>query len=333
MDAKITKKRLGHMLSYDWIKMIALAVAMILVWSLVFSCASTKITPAQEFYVYNYAGTYTGNGYSGFLKDLKKDGGLSYDVLEVNSFDLTSAGNEMNTVLEARLQTNQGDIMFAQKLADEKAEYPTDGEETYHPNALQKFLTAYPSTVMEIADEKTGLLARMNAYLSPFFEGELTSESATLKDEVVESEFLARVKRLKDKRFRSDKQKKSGVEQEKERILTLRKNYIDFLSYVEEDIIRLEEVEFYAYNYDGTYVKRSGTYAVNLAPVKEGKDYKELQNVVYGYKKVTEEEVTKDVRTSEDMCVMLLDVAGSKYEYSIYETISFVCKIVEGYLL
>ena len=45
MDAKITKKRLNILLSYDWIKIILLAVAAILVWSLIFTMTATRVTP------------------------------------------------------------------------------------------------------------------------------------------------------------------------------------------------------------------------------------------------------------------------------------------------
>ena len=54
MDAKITKQRLGRLLSYDWIKIIALAVAAIVVWSLIFTMTATRITAAQQFSVFNY---------------------------------------------------------------------------------------------------------------------------------------------------------------------------------------------------------------------------------------------------------------------------------------
>ena len=53
---KITKKRLNILLSYDWIKIILLAVAAILVWSLIFTMTATRVTPAQNFTIFNYTG-------------------------------------------------------------------------------------------------------------------------------------------------------------------------------------------------------------------------------------------------------------------------------------
>ena len=52
MDARITKKRVGHMLSYDWIKIIAIAAAAIVLWSLLFTMTATRATVGQTFYLY-----------------------------------------------------------------------------------------------------------------------------------------------------------------------------------------------------------------------------------------------------------------------------------------
>ena len=37
MDAKITKTRLAQMLSYDWLKIVGCALAVIFVWVLIFT--------------------------------------------------------------------------------------------------------------------------------------------------------------------------------------------------------------------------------------------------------------------------------------------------------
>ena len=56
MDAKITKLRLSRMLSYDWLKIIGAAAAVIIVWVLIFTMTATRITSAQTFTVHNYLG-------------------------------------------------------------------------------------------------------------------------------------------------------------------------------------------------------------------------------------------------------------------------------------
>ena len=42
LDAKITKKRLGTMLSYDWGKMLLAILSFILVWAIVFSSSAAR---------------------------------------------------------------------------------------------------------------------------------------------------------------------------------------------------------------------------------------------------------------------------------------------------
>lgn len=333
MDAKITKKRLGHMLSYDWIKIVALVAALIVGWWFIFSATSTKITPAQEFTIFNYTGTYSGERYSALVQGVQKDDVFSYDILKVNAFDVTGGKAETETVLSTRLQTDEGDILFAanttEGVDEETMKYPTDTDETYTPTYLQQFLTTHYYAAAELADSETGLIARMNAYLSPFFVGGLT-EDAPVDESAVKTAFHKRIKQLNDKRFKTDKQKAKGLHQEIERIEKLRESYFAFLDYLDRGVIRLEETSYYLRYYDGKVVKRTGAFAVNLSPDKENET---LKNVAYYYKTETDDDgFTHSVKSTENMCVVLLDVVGEKYDYSVYETVSFLCYLVEHYV-
>ena len=80
MDAKITKKRLEHLLSYDWVKIMFTAVAFVMIWVLVFLLTATKVTSTERFVVNNYLGVHYG-------KDAKIYGGYSYGVLEAEVVD------------------------------------------------------------------------------------------------------------------------------------------------------------------------------------------------------------------------------------------------------
>ena len=48
MDAKITKQRLGLLLSYDWIKIIGICAAAVLVWALLFTTMATRATTSKR---------------------------------------------------------------------------------------------------------------------------------------------------------------------------------------------------------------------------------------------------------------------------------------------
>ena len=80
MDAKITKQRLSHLLSYDWLKIVGLIAVAILVWSLIFTMTATRITAAQQFTVINYTGNaaLTGREFSTTFQKFHRDGVFSY---------------------------------------------------------------------------------------------------------------------------------------------------------------------------------------------------------------------------------------------------------------
>ena len=56
MDAKITKSRLGLLLSYDWIKIVGICTAVVLLWLLIFTMTATRATTGQSFELYAYGG-------------------------------------------------------------------------------------------------------------------------------------------------------------------------------------------------------------------------------------------------------------------------------------
>ena len=61
MDAKITKKRLSEMLQYDWIKILGVIVAAIIVWELIFTMTAVRVSNGQNFKIYYYP-TLSANG-------------------------------------------------------------------------------------------------------------------------------------------------------------------------------------------------------------------------------------------------------------------------------
>ena len=89
MDAKITKKRLGLLLSYDWLKILGICVAAVLLWSLLFTTMATRATNGQRFEMYLYPGVRFANSVDvSSLHERDKNDVLSYDVLDVSSVSL-----------------------------------------------------------------------------------------------------------------------------------------------------------------------------------------------------------------------------------------------------
>ena len=117
MDASINKTRLGHLLSYDWIKILLVAVAAILVWSLVFTMTATRITTTQMYSVVNFYGSYFGNGLNNF--STYANSVFSYEVLESSMVDVQAGGDEyVSTLLETRFVTGEGDVLFVSNTND-----------------------------------------------------------------------------------------------------------------------------------------------------------------------------------------------------------------------
>ena len=71
------------MLSYDWIKIIGIIVAICIVWSLVFTMTATQITTTQKFYVYNYLGNNAFDDPFRKLYDQTHKNEFSYEIIEI----------------------------------------------------------------------------------------------------------------------------------------------------------------------------------------------------------------------------------------------------------
>ena len=168
MDAKITKKRLSRLLSYDWIKIVALAVAAIVVWSLIFTMTATRITPAQQFTVFNYySNNALGNGFYNVYDKTFLDGKFSYEVIETNVNDLTTGGRDYaGTLLEARLGTDEGDVMFIPNINDPstKVEPTVEGGEPTNTTYMQGFFNNWYYYIADVDEYLNGMRAYLSAY-------------------------------------------------------------------------------------------------------------------------------------------------------------------------
>ena len=207
MDNKITKRRLSEFLSYEWIMMIIISVVAIIVWELIFTMTSVRLTVGQQFKYYYDQGIYSDTDASLYtlFPEYKT---FSYDVLEINSESL----NEDYNVLSARLSIQEGDVIITSG-AEPKEE---DKDKNVRVKGLVDGYKMY---------DYGRLLTDAEKYLAQFLKDGLTAETANVADSnnldtaKIESVFRERMK--KDNRFRSEEQKKEGVKQEVERIFRL----------------------------------------------------------------------------------------------------------------
>lgn len=329
MDARITKKRLNLLLSYDWIKIIAVIVAAIVVWSLVFTTAATRITPAQQFTIFNYSGTKTTTRFSNLPNALEKANTFSYDVLDVVMNDVTAGDDQAETLVQTRLMTNEGDALFASGVTkNESMKYKDDQGNEFFPTYLEQFLTIYSYCVTPIYGEN-GYLAQMETFLNGYYEN-FRDENATIDEKKTEEVFRARIKRQKDKRFKKEAQIQQGIKQEIERIEKYRANLLQFEENVSLGYITVPETTIYLSDTNGTIVKKTGTYSINLCPDQRMANLKEL--VYYTVSATDDEGVSHDnIATANGINLVLLNTAGDEYGYSLFESLSLVNYLVERY--
>lgn len=113
MDNKLTKKRLSDFLAYEWILTLIVAVAAIVLWELVYTVSSVRLTTGQSFKYY-FDENVSSLGDGAFYTMLSDDV-FSYDVKELSSEQLTSKYN----VLSTRLSVYEGDVIFTDTVENE----------------------------------------------------------------------------------------------------------------------------------------------------------------------------------------------------------------------
>ena len=320
MDAKITKERLSRMLSYDWLKIVGAIVAAILVWSLIFSMSATRITPAQQFTAINYFGNVgtINTNFSKTLSNAYTNDVFSSEVLKITEVDVGGNAEYGATLMETRMATSEGDVVFVPNILNEEYEYELNGEKVYD-TYLQNLVGAYSYRIMKLdLDDEDGFFNRMERYLNHYYDGNYAA--GTLNEEAVREDFLARIKKNKDKRYKKEAQIEQGVADDIERIQKYRDGLIEFYGYLNSGLVELETTTVYDYE-NGGKVLIEGVYSINLCP---NSDTMPNLNKVTAYLKTvqSEEGETQNVLCADEMNVALLNFddveEGFEYESLLY---------------
>lgn len=321
MDAKITKQRLSRMLSYDWIKMILVAVAIIVAWLLIFTMTATRITPAQQYTVFNYDGNraFQFTQFDKAYDDAFDRGIFSHEVLEATTYDMTTTGGNLHTVMDSRLQTDEGDAIFVSNEWDpDTAIEDENGEIHYEYTYLQTFLLRYSYYVYDVKE----YLTYMEGYVNQYYDGGY--ETGVLNEEKVEADFRAREK--KDKRFKTEKQKAAGVLQDIERIQKYRDALVQFYKYLDQQYIQIQETTFKYEDEDGNEQTETLTYSINLCPNVDTmgglKKYASYMKTV-----IDDEGVERSVESAENMQLCLFKLKGVNKNF-VGENLIFINEMV-----
>ncbi len=338
MDNRLTRKRLSDLLSYEWIFMIIVCIVSIVLWELIYSIGSVKLTAGQRFtYFYDYTVNSADN--SGFRSELLDKEPFSYDVLKLSSESIMKDNN----VLTSRLSIQEGDVIFTDvvgieeyKLAVEKKETPTKkvrafsmidniGDVDYSIGSIDVLLDSAKkylkdNVFFDYVDEQTAF----NSYVR-----------ANIDDTKVKTLFLNR--NGEDNRFRSQANKDKGVLLEIERIEKLYQNVVfmqDFINDPANSDALLRYTKFsqsHAFtgwgenNYkawieiEKAQGRDNDIYGINLGKLTGGK------------KSITDFVQYKDDGTKTDVVILYFDF--SSYQPHLqYETLSFICSTMKIFM-
>lgn len=330
MDNKLTKKRLSDYLSYEWIMMIIVIVAAIVLWELVYSVSAVRLTSGQQFKYYYDENVVAGS--NGALFDLICDDSgeqtFGYDVLSVSYEQLSSQYN----VLSVRLSVYEGDAIFTDGTVDEKGSSRlkklVDGNSIYTYERLEQDGINYLSTFLK--DE----------YASLNYEErkEKVYDYENLDESKIEARFLERMKG--DNRFRKEEEKAAGKVLEKGRIkkLCTEMKKFDYLLNVGEEKGIFERYTKYELALSSADEKNKADYQKAYdREVSEGRQnaaYALKMDKLTGGKSVSEYLRLSGKDSAEGVTLALFDfykVAEAKLYDLQFETVSFVNKIVEEF--
>lgn len=245
MDVKITKKRFFNLIAYDWIKIVAFSVAIILLWTLLFTTCATRATDGQQFHFAVYGDVYSvGEKDYEMLRDMKDDGDLSYDVLSYSVGSITKAGNySAQYMLSLRNTTHEADVFLIYAgatnkivgLPEEKTDESEKADETAGgtTEGAEEKPTEKSSDIQGVLDGGSvqsiyKLLENTEKYLEKF-GANFDSTNPTVDDAKIEryfrSERITSARNYK-KLYKTESQIKAGVKNEQARIRKLLEAYL-----------------------------------------------------------------------------------------------------------
>ena len=363
MDNKITKKRFANMWAYDWIKMLGVLVAVILLWVLLFDMLAPRMRAGQDFSVFMYY-SVGGNASDKLYDEMESKEVLSYDVLKltVSTFEEKYIGQLMST----RASTHEGDILILDRNTS-KTEVTLDGEEKkevisgnyqavvdnysiYDIDELIKdALYYYASFTVKYADGKESI----EDVASLVAELKADGDDVQLDGDTVYAKFKTRKK--KDNAYKTKTQYENGAKKDAERLEKLKSDALrvyDVLSRLdgiytfENNPIRANyrkyEITYYSDPSDEDYKKayeksELKTYGIDLGGIDgieiDGENvYRENRRVGEDYK------IRKDIygdipaKSSGADGVVVCVFDYKKYQPDLqYETVGFLRYIFDTY--
>ena len=317
MDSRITKKRLSEFLSYEWIFMIVVAVAAIIVMELLFTVISVRTTEGQRFnYFYD---ENVSSKYDETFYEIINRNTFSFDVKEISSESLTSDYN----VLSVRLTTNDGDAIFTDTF-----DSGSDGNPSIRANTI---IDSYKMFTFGDDTDEESILYSAKEYLSKFLAAGKTdpTDYANLDESKIAARFDARTK--KERVYRNDiNAGRISVSDEYDRIKKLCEEVSYFEKVLNYDKTRADgDSIFYSYKrFEQTVINAGGENKPNGYDESIAKNYG--INITKLGEKAKRAFAVKDTELVADVVVLAFDFKSVIPDLQ-YETLSFINSIIRNY--
>ena len=347
MDNRITKKRLQDLFSYDWLKAVLIVLGVIIAWEFIYSVASVKLTPGQEFKIFFDQNIYhvDSDNIAEYLSD-KKNKILSYDVLDVGTESMLAEYNLLST----RIEVDEGDIVFTDNKINEadgdqkvsiRAKEVIDANPIYSYEVLlresKKYIidNFYKNGVIDISNEDPYNLKEASSL------DQLELDLANIDEQKIESVFRQRMKG--DNRFRKEELIEKGIEDEKARIEKLVGDINFFSKFMQnaESVFgqnifmrytRYEQSEDFnpeeyteVVQIEKNNGRENAIYGIDMGVLSAKGGQKDASSLVK-----VKTNGTDEVFTADNVIMMVINLKD-KQPHLQYETISFIRYIIQTY--
>ncbi len=302
MNNKITSQRFKNFISYDFWKMVAVVVAVIVVFGILLTITSPRPSYGQEFTLLVDSAISVNNEGKTLLQDVDNrsvdDYGFSYDILRTKTLYITTNGDYSPSYFMNIYEKAHNDDVFICADADENSLYKSYLNEFYGVE-----LVKYVDQALTFANE--------------FYDqnGELNVDKVTT--------YFAK-ERGKDARFRKDTDYFNGVNQECLRITAVKENATK-LKYIFENydiLYKFEQLKSL------DLVVEEGYYAIDFSKLNNYKRAdKKLENAFSRIKDVGDGEYEN---TLENVLLMV----GNNFQASNdlhYEGLAVINYIIKTY--
>lgn len=312
MDARITKSRLFNLLSYDWLKILAVIAAAIAALCVFFTTVRPRPSDAQIFTVYAYGDIKSGEDAATLQDDLLAKNIFSYEILSTQVEKLTSSsgifgGVDANTLYTTRLINDARTVMFVYGLDDPSSE---------GYGAVERLIGGADNGFIDVSV----YLRDCEKYLVRFFGEDW--RNGTLDTTAAEQCFLARNE--KDKRFRSDEKRAAGILSEQERLCRLRDDLAAVLDALDGGSLSYSTITVDEERAEQNGIA-AGTYLCGVSLGKLGR-----LNRLFYYSTETE---NGSVSTVSGLNLILFNskLLGDQTNDLRYETVSFLSYLLSAY--